>query len=69
MIEVDLARKFLSTFTAAELAGLARGMVPENNRVVIASAPEKAGLAAVTEPMLREALRAGADGHGHPVAR
>ena len=60
VIEVDLARKFLSTFTAAELAGLARGMVPENNRVVIASAPEKAGLAAVTEPMLREALRAGA---------
>jgi zinc protease len=59
VIEVDLARKFLSTFTAAELAGLARGMVPENNRVVIASAPEKAGLAAVTEPILREALRAG----------
>ena len=59
VIEVDLARKFLSTFTAAELAELARGMVTENNRVVIASAPEKAGLAAVTEPMLREALRAG----------
>ena len=59
VIEVDLARKFLTTFTAAELAALARGMVPENNRVVIASAPEKAGLAAVTEPMLREALRAG----------
>ena len=59
-IEVDLARKFLSTITAAELAALARGMVPENNQVVIASAPEKAGLAAVTEPMLREALRAGA---------
>ena len=58
-IEVDLARKFLSTITAAELAALARGMVPENNQVVIASAPEKAGLAAVTEPMLREALRAG----------
>jgi zinc protease len=60
VIEVDLARKFLSTFTAAELAGLAREMVPDNNRVVIATAPEKAGLAAVTEPMLREALRTGA---------
>jgi zinc protease len=59
-IEVDLARKFLSTFTAAELAALASGMITENNRVVIASAPEKPGLAAVTEAMLREALGAGA---------
>ena len=59
VIEVDLARKFLSTFTTKELADLARAMIPENNRVVIASAPEKPGLAAVTEPMLRDALRAG----------
>ena len=60
VIEVDLARKFLATFTAAELATLAREMITENNRVVIASAPEKPGLAAVTEPMLRDALREGA---------
>jgi zinc protease len=58
-IEVDLARKFLATITAAELATLAREMIPERNRVVIASAPEKPGLAAVTEPMLRDALREG----------
>jgi len=58
-LEVELARKYLSTFTAAELATLAREMVTDNNRVVIASAPEKAGLTAVTEPMLREALTAG----------
>jgi zinc protease len=60
VIEVDLARKFLSTFTAAELAGLARQMIGEINRVVVASAPEKPGLAAVTESMLRDALTAGA---------
>jgi zinc protease len=60
VIEVDLARKFLSTFTAAELAGLARAMITDNNRVVIASAPEKPGLTATTEPMLRDALTAGA---------
>jgi zinc protease len=59
VIEVDLARKFLSTFTAAELAGLAREMITDNNRVVIASAPEKPGLTAVTEPMLRNALSEG----------
>jgi zinc protease len=59
VIEVDLARKFLSTFTTKELAQLAREMIPDNNRVVIATAPEKAGLAAVTEPMLRDAMAAG----------
>ncbi len=34
-------------------------MITENNRVVLASAPEKPGLAAVTEAMLRDALSAG----------
>ena len=58
-MEVELARKYLSTFTAAELAMLAREMLTDTNRVVIASAPEKPGLAAVTEPMLRDALTAG----------
>jgi zinc protease len=58
-LEMELARKYLSTFTAAELATLAREMVTDNNRVVIASAPEKPGLVAVTEPMLRDALTAG----------
>src|SRR5262245_51719267 len=57
VIEVDLARKFLATFSTAELATLARGMITDDNRVVIASAPEKPGLAAVTEPVLRDAMR------------
>ena len=58
-LEVELARRFLSTITIAEVTRLARDMASEDNRVVIATAPEKAGLAAVTEPMLREALRTG----------
>ncbi len=57
--EVDLVRQFLPTITAAETAALAREMVTEENRVVLATAPERAGLAAATEPALREALRAG----------
>jgi zinc protease len=58
-IEIELARRFLSTVTAAEVATLAREMVTEENRVVLATAPEKPGLTAVTEPVLREALRTG----------
>jgi len=58
-LEVELARRFLSTITAAEAAALAREMVSDGNRVVLASAPEKPGLAAMTEPALSEALSAG----------
>jgi zinc protease len=60
VLEIELARKFLSTFTIAEVTAMAREMVTDGNQVVIASAPEKPGLTAVTEPMLRDALRAGA---------
>jgi zinc protease len=59
VLEVDLARRFLSTVTTAEVSRLARNMITEANRVVIASAPEKAGLAAVSETALRDALREG----------
>ena len=58
--EVDLIRKFLPTVTANEVATLAREMVTDENRVVLATAPERAGLVAATEGDLREALRAGA---------
>jgi zinc protease len=59
-IEVQLARRFLSTITAAEAAAIVREFVTDSNRVVIATAPEKPGLAAVTETALRTALTAGA---------
>jgi zinc protease len=58
-IELNLVRQFLPTITAQEIGALARDLFADRNRVVIATAPEKAGLAAVTEPSLRDALAAG----------
>ena len=58
-IEVDLVRQFLPTITAQEIGTLARELFTDRNRVVIATAPERAGLVAVTEPALRDALAAG----------
>ncbi len=59
-VELDLVRRFLPTMTAAEVGALARELLPDRNRVVLASSPERDDLAAVTETVLREALRAGA---------
>jgi zinc protease len=58
-VEVDLVRKFLPTITAAEIAELARTFITEQNRVVIATAPEKPDLKPVTEAALRTALSTG----------
>jgi zinc protease len=58
--ELALVRRFLPEVTAAEAAALARELVSDDNRVVLASAPAKTGVTAVTEGSLREALRAGA---------
>ena len=58
-VEVDLVRKFLPTITAAEVAALARAMIADENRVVIATAPEKPELKPVTETALATALRGG----------
>jgi zinc protease len=57
--ELQLMRRFLPTITLAEVGAIAREFLGETNRVVLASSPEKAGLAAVTEAGLAEALRAG----------
>ena len=57
--ELALVRRFLPEVTAAETGALARELVTDDNRVVLATAPEKAGLTAATESGLREALRAG----------
>jgi len=58
-LEVQLARRFLSTITAAETAAIVREFATDTNRVVIATAPEKAGLATMTEAALRTALTTG----------
>jgi zinc protease len=58
-VEVDLVRKFLPTITAAEVAAAARALIRDDNTVVLASAPEKEGLAPITQPALADAVRAG----------
>jgi zinc protease len=59
--EYALAKRFLPTVTTTETAALARELVTETNRVVMAVAPEKKGVTPPTEASLRDALRAGAD--------
>ena len=61
--ELQLMRRFLPAITLAEVGAIAREFLGETNRVVLASSPEKAGLAAVTEAGLAEALRAGSTSH------
>jgi zinc protease len=58
-VEVDLVKRFLPTITAAEAAAVAREFITDENRVVLSTAPEKAGLAPVSETALRDSLRTG----------
>ena len=58
-IELDIVRTFLPTITAAETSALARELLGDDNRVVLAVSPQKAGVAPVTQAGLVEALRAG----------
>src|SRR4030095_9975786 len=58
-IELNLVRQFLPTITAQEIGALARDLFADRSRVVIATSPEKAGLVAVTESAMRDALAAG----------
>ena len=57
--ELDLVQRFVPGVTVAEVNAYAQELFGEDNRVVVASSPEKDGLLAVTEPGLRDALRAG----------
>jgi zinc protease len=58
-VEYDLVKRLLPTITAAETAAVGREFITEDNRVVLSTAPEKAGLAPVSETTLRDALRTG----------
>src|SRR5206468_4840734 len=58
--EYTLAKRFIPTMATTETAALARELVTETNRVVIAVAPEKKGVMPPNEAAVREALRAGA---------
>jgi len=57
--ELALMRRFLPSVTAAEVGALVREFLGDDNRVVLASTPEKEGLAVVTDAALRDALRVG----------
>ena len=57
--ELDLAQRFVPGITVAEVNAFIRALFGEDNRVVVASSPEKDGLLPVTEAGLREALRVG----------
>lgn len=58
-VELDLLRRFLPTITAEEIGRLARQLFTEGNRVVIATSPDKPGVASVTETAMRTALSTG----------
>ena len=58
-VELDLVRRLVPAITVAEVSAFARELLGEDNRVVIASSPEKEGVPVVTQADLFEALRAG----------
>jgi zinc protease len=58
--ELEMAKRLLPTITVEETAALARELMPEDNRVVLASAPDRQGLSAVSQTALAAAMRAGA---------
>jgi zinc protease len=57
--ELPLARELLQGITREEVAAYAREVLPDTNRVVLASAPQKAGLTPVSDVQLKEALTSG----------
>jgi zinc protease len=57
--ELELVRRFLPSISAAETGALARELLTEDSRVVLASSPERPGLVAPTEASLGAALDAG----------
>jgi zinc protease len=57
--ELALMRRFLPAITVSEVSEFLREFLGDDNRVVMASAPEKEGIAVVTDASLRDALRTG----------
>jgi zinc protease len=57
--ELALMRQFLPTITAEETSAAIRDHLIDENRVILAIAPDKEGLPMTTEASLREALAAG----------
>ena len=57
--EFETVKRFLPGITAAEAAAIAREFITDDNRVIVSTAPEKAGLAPVSEAALRDSLTTG----------
>ena len=57
--ELELVKEVLPQITAQQVADLARDLFGDGNRVVLAVAPQKAGLAPATEASLRDAMSTG----------
>jgi zinc protease len=57
--EVDLIRKVMPGISLAEVNGLAREWMPEGNRVVVISAPEKPSVVIPDEAKLNAAIKSG----------
>lgn len=57
--ELEIVRRYLPEITAADAAAAARASLGEENRVVLATAPQKPGIEPVSEAALQAALRAG----------
>ena len=57
-VELALVRQFLPTITLDEVRDMTRRLLHEDSRVVLAVAPDKAGVAVPTEADLRTALAA-----------
>jgi hypothetical protein len=57
--ELEYARRFLTTITTAEVSAFAQEIIHDDNRVVLSSAPDRQGLAQVTQAQLQSALTAG----------
>src|SRR5262245_5907545 len=55
--EVDITQRVMPTITLAEVNGLAKEWMPEGNRVVVVSAPQKAGVTVPDEAALSAAIR------------
>ena len=56
--EFKLVQQLLPTITDAEAAGLARRVLGDDSRVILATSPQKAGIKIPTEPELQAALTA-----------
>ena len=57
--ELALMRRFVPAITVAEVGSIVRDTFGEDNRVVLASFPDKAGIPVVAQAGLQDALRAG----------